>query len=114
MIASSDPGRYQSSGEEWIRPLRRGFRGLAPWRNHADGCERTLDGLGRAPVAPAEVVGTGDDQMFGDAYEKLMGEVPRPQAVIVVLLLVRNSPDESVMLAFRRAGKHLEFAGWWH
>src|SRR6266478_3629942 len=63
-------------------PSAHGFCWSAPRWNHADGCERTLDCLGRAPIAPAEVVGPRDDQVLGDAGEKFMREVPRLQTVV--------------------------------
>ena len=38
-----------------------------PRWHHADGGERSLDRFGRAPIAPANVAGTRDDQVLGHA-----------------------------------------------
>src|SRR5262245_40739131 len=45
----------------------RGFDRSPPRWNHAHGCERPLDRVGGAQVAPAEVISSRDHQMLGYA-----------------------------------------------
>src|SRR6185503_19855625 len=41
-----------------------------------------LDRFGRPPIAPAEVVGTSDDQVLGDVRQEVPREVPRGRFVV--------------------------------
>src|SRR5215813_9274522 len=62
--------------------LRRCALGTAPGRNDPHRREAALDRLGRAPVAPAEVVGAGDQEVSRDPRQEIAREVPRGQSVV--------------------------------
>src|SRR5882672_10255709 len=61
---------------------RAGRRRVAPRRNDADFRERSFDGVGGTPIAPAESVGVRDDQVLGHTREKSAREVPRIESVV--------------------------------
>src|SRR5437867_2908057 len=62
--------------------LRRRRERRTPRRDDAQRLEGALDGLGRTPVAPAEVVGAHDHQVVRDARQEVAREVPRSEPVV--------------------------------